>query len=99
MTTADQERIPPAPSPLRAAPRGWRGGRSRASASARCSWSAGTRTGTRRSRCCGRRSAPGVNHIDTAQFYGDCNALIRAALAPYPDDLVLVEQGRGGTGR
>jgi hypothetical protein len=31
----------------------------------------------------------GVNHIDTAQFYGDCNALIRAALAPYPDDLVL----------
>ncbi len=32
----------------------------------------------------------GVNHIDTAQFYGDCNALIRAALAPYHDDLVLV---------
>ena len=32
----------------------------------------------------------GVNHIDTAQFYGECNALIRAALAPYPDDLVLV---------
>ena len=41
----------------------------------------------------------GVNHIDTAQFYGDCNALIRAALAPYPDDLVLVEQSRGGPGR
>jgi pyridoxine 4-dehydrogenase len=34
----------------------------------------------------------GVNHIDTAQFYGDCNALIRAALAPYPDDLVLVSK-------
>jgi len=33
-----------------------------------------------------------VNHIDTAQFYGDCNALIRAALAPYPDDLVLVSK-------
>lgn len=32
----------------------------------------------------------GVNHIDTAQFYGECNTLIRAALAPYPDDLVLV---------
>jgi len=32
----------------------------------------------------------GVNHIDTAQFYGECNALIRAALAPYPDDLVVV---------
>jgi pyridoxine 4-dehydrogenase len=34
----------------------------------------------------------GVNHIDTAQFYGACNALIRAALAPYPDDLVLVSK-------
>jgi len=34
----------------------------------------------------------GVNHIDTAQFYGDANALIRAALAPYPDDLVLVSK-------
>jgi pyridoxine 4-dehydrogenase len=32
----------------------------------------------------------GVNHIDTAQFYGACNAYIRDALAPYPDDLVLV---------
>jgi pyridoxine 4-dehydrogenase len=34
----------------------------------------------------------GVNHIDTAHFYGDCNALIRTALAPYPDDLVLVSK-------
>ena len=32
----------------------------------------------------------GINHIDTAQFYGACNALIRAALGPYPSDLVLV---------
>jgi pyridoxine 4-dehydrogenase len=32
----------------------------------------------------------GVNHIDTAQFYGACNELIRAALAPYDDALVLV---------
>jgi aryl-alcohol dehydrogenase-like predicted oxidoreductase len=31
----------------------------------------------------------GVNHLDTAQFYGECNALIRAALAPYDDRLVL----------
>jgi pyridoxine 4-dehydrogenase len=33
----------------------------------------------------------GVNHVDTAQFYGAgaCNALIREALAPYPDDLLL----------
>lgn len=34
----------------------------------------------------------GVNHIDTAHFYGACNALIREALAPYPDDLVLVSK-------
>jgi pyridoxine 4-dehydrogenase len=34
-------------------------------------------------------AAAGVNHLDTAQFYGACNALIRAALAPYDDDLVL----------
>jgi hypothetical protein len=31
----------------------------------------------------------GVNHLDTAQFYGACNQLIREALAPYDDDLVL----------
>ena len=31
----------------------------------------------------------GVNHLDTAEFYGECNALIREALAPYDDDLVL----------
>ncbi len=34
----------------------------------------------------------GVNHIDTAQFYGTCNELIRDALAPYPADLVLVSK-------
>jgi aryl-alcohol dehydrogenase-like predicted oxidoreductase len=36
----------------------------------------------------------GVNHIDTAQFYGDgvANALIREALAPYPEQLVLVSK-------
>ena len=32
----------------------------------------------------------GVNHLDTAEFYGACNGLIREALAPYGDDLVLV---------
>ena len=32
----------------------------------------------------------GVNHLDTAQFYPACNELIREALAPYDDDLVLV---------
>ena len=37
--------------------------------------------------------AAGVNHIDTADFYGgngEVNALIRGALHPYPADLVLV---------
>jgi len=36
----------------------------------------------------------GVNHIDTAQFYGPdvSNELIREALHPYPDDLVLVSK-------
>jgi pyridoxine 4-dehydrogenase len=36
----------------------------------------------------------GVNHIDTAQFYGagTANARIRAALHPYPPDLVLVSK-------
>jgi aryl-alcohol dehydrogenase-like predicted oxidoreductase len=34
----------------------------------------------------------GVNHIDTSDFYGPCitNQLIREALSPYPDDLVVV---------
>jgi hypothetical protein len=34
----------------------------------------------------------GVNHIDTAGFYVGCNALIHAALAPYPDNLVIVSK-------
>jgi pyridoxine 4-dehydrogenase len=39
-----------------------------------------------------RASELGVDHIDTAQFYGSgrANELIRAALHPYPPDLVLV---------
>jgi pyridoxine 4-dehydrogenase len=34
----------------------------------------------------------GVNHIDTSDFYGPhvTNQIIRAALHPYPDDLVIV---------
>jgi len=36
----------------------------------------------------------GVDHIDTAEFYGPrvANELIREALSPYPDDLVLVSK-------
>lgn len=36
----------------------------------------------------------GVNHVDTASFYGpgEVNRRIRAALAPYPDDLVIVSK-------
>jgi aryl-alcohol dehydrogenase-like predicted oxidoreductase len=48
--------------------------------------------------------ASGVNHIDTSDFYGPhiTNQLIRAALHPYPDDLVIVTKvgatrGAGGT--
>ncbi len=39
----------------------------------------------------------GVNHIDTAQFYGDgvSNELIHAALHPYPENLVLVSKVGG----
>lgn len=48
--------------------------------------------------------ARGVNHIDTSDFYGPhvTNLLIREALAPYPDDLVIVtkigaRRGQGGS--
>lgn len=39
----------------------------------------------------------GVNHIDTAQFYGPdvANELIREALHPYPEDLALVSKVGG----
>jgi aryl-alcohol dehydrogenase-like predicted oxidoreductase len=45
----------------------------------------------------------GVNHIDTAQYYGPnvVNDLIRAALFPYPADLAIVSKvavRRGGRG-
>lgn len=36
--------------------------------------------------------AAGINHIDTSDFYGPhvTNRLIRVALSPYPDDLLIV---------
>ncbi len=41
-----------------------------------------------------RAVASGVNHIDTAQFYGPgvANELIFEALHPYPEDLVIVSK-------
>jgi aryl-alcohol dehydrogenase-like predicted oxidoreductase len=43
----------------------------------------------------------GVEHIDTAQFYGPgvVNELIREALHPYPPDLVLVSKVGAGRGK
>src|SRR5215469_9748110 len=45
--------------------------------------------------------AGGVYHIDTSDFYGPqvTNQLIREALHPYPDDLVIVTKigARGGS--
>src|SRR3982750_2664054 len=45
--------------------------------------------------------ATGVNHIDTSDFYGPhvTNQIIREALHPYPDNLVIVTKvgaRRGG---
>ena len=41
--------------------------------------------------------ASGVNHIDTSDYYGPhvTNQLIRQALHPYPDDLVIVTKVGG----
>ena len=36
--------------------------------------------------------AAGVDHIDTAQYYGAVNDLIREALYPYPDQLAIVSK-------
>jgi pyridoxine 4-dehydrogenase len=36
--------------------------------------------------------AAGVDHIDTAQYYGNVNDLIREALYPYPDGLAIVSK-------
>jgi aryl-alcohol dehydrogenase-like predicted oxidoreductase len=44
--------------------------------------------------------ALGVNHIDTSDFYGPhvANELVHEALAPYPDDLVIVTKVGGRRG-
>jgi aryl-alcohol dehydrogenase-like predicted oxidoreductase len=44
--------------------------------------------------------AAGANHIDTSDFYGPhvTNLLIREALHPYPDDLVIVTKVGAGRG-
>ena len=69
------------------------------------SWSGGRRAMFLvRSLFCARPSPPGVNHIDTSDFYGPhvTNQLIKQALHPYPDDLVIVTKvgalrGRDGS--
>jgi aryl-alcohol dehydrogenase-like predicted oxidoreductase len=45
--------------------------------------------------------AAGVNHIDTSDFYGPhvTNQLIREALHPYPDDLVIVTKVGASRGK
>ncbi|MGA8661738.1 MAG: aldo/keto reductase family oxidoreductase [Candidatus Cybelea sp.] len=45
--------------------------------------------------------ASGVNHIDTSDYYGPhvTNVLIREALHPYPDDLVIVTKVGGVRGK
>jgi aryl-alcohol dehydrogenase-like predicted oxidoreductase len=44
--------------------------------------------------------ASGVDHVDTSDFYGPyvVNELIREALSPYPDDLVIVTKVGGKRG-
>src|SRR6185312_12128539 len=41
----------------------------------------------------------GIDHIDTAQYYGPdvVNDLIREALYPYPRELAIVSKGSAGT--
>lgn len=42
--------------------------------------------------------AAGVDHIDTAQYYGNVNELIREALYPYPQGLAIVSKVAAGPG-
>ena len=104
MTAANQQLHPaasPPRAPRRAAPQCWRDGRS-----------PGIGFGVMQLERSGRRArdaalailrqaaGAGVNHIDTAHFYGGANGLIRDALhpAPYPGDLVLVTKVECGAG-
>ena len=47
---------------------------------------------TRPSESCAKRLDAGVNHIDTSDYYGPhvTNQIIKQALHPYPDGLVIV---------
>ena len=49
---------------------------------------------TKRYACSVRPIESGINHIDTAQYYGPgvVNELIREALYPYPSDLAIVSK-------
>jgi pyridoxine 4-dehydrogenase len=68
-----------------------------ASDTAQCNWRATSgRRGTANEALCVRRVAVdnGINHIDTAQYYGPgvVNELIHEALYPYPSDLAIVSK-------
>ena len=89
---------PPAPSRSATAP-------STAWATAPCSspgpaCSGRRRIATRRVAVLREAVASGVNHIDTSDFYGPhvTNQIIREALHPYPDDLVIVTKIGAGRG-
>ena len=82
-----------------ATPSRWPDARSTGWASARCSFpgpasSDRRTTATAPSPCCDGPWTAGVDHIDTAQFYGPdvANELIHEALCPYPTELVLVSK-------
>ena len=97
--TSHDPPAPPLPAPRPPAPRAPEdparspAARSPASASARCSSSACTTTATPRLALLRRAVELGVDHVDTAQFYGNgfVNELIREALRP-EDGVVVVSK-------
>ena len=85
MTAANQQTASGPRAPF-SAPGGtatWPGGRSPASASASMQLERPAVDRDTALAMLRQAVAAGVNHLDTAQFYGECNALIRDALAPY----------------
>ena len=65
----------------------------------RCSWSGQPCGGTRRSPSCARRPAAGVNHIDTAHFYGSVQRPDPRGAGALPGGAGAGQQGRRRPGR